>query len=371
MTMKPDKLLLSLIDKAKNKKTYAKIINPTDLVNIELLAEKCFTQKGVYTVFITLAIYKIIHPEQDIRKHQSQISGGFSGRTIDTQYITPILKETNLPSMAESGWLTRSLEQPHPYNLNYEGKISNKKVKKSFLELLHAIEIESANPSHILVELLRRIILIQEKNKVTITKLRNPEKLSIARLVDALSCHFSFNYKTHGGSKLPVIAFYSIYQIIINEVNRYKDCSLKEMGSHTTSDRTSKSAGDIEVFKNVKLFEAVEIKLDKEINANIIRIAREKIIRYNPKRYYILSNAGVDGNNIDTLNSIINAVKNEHGCQIIINGILPTLKYYLRLISDLNKFLVIYSTAIEKDLEIKTIHKQKWAELVLELQNEL
>lgn len=56
---------------------------------------------------VTLIVYKILHPQQDIRNHQTQIKGGFSGRTIDTKYITPTLKELNLPSMAESGWLTR------------------------------------------------------------------------------------------------------------------------------------------------------------------------------------------------------------------------------------------------------------------------
>lgn len=67
------------------------------------MAQNCFVQKGVYTVYVTLSVYKLIHSEQDIRNHQTQISGGFSGRTIDAAYITPTLKEVGLPSMAESG----------------------------------------------------------------------------------------------------------------------------------------------------------------------------------------------------------------------------------------------------------------------------
>jgi DNA (cytosine-5)-methyltransferase 1 len=57
-----------------------------------------------------------------------------------TLYITPTLKELGLPSMAESGWLTRSLEQPYPYNLDYQGKISNKAVKKAFLNIIDYVE---------------------------------------------------------------------------------------------------------------------------------------------------------------------------------------------------------------------------------------
>ena len=92
------------------------------------IGSKCKSQKGVYTVLVTLLIYKILNPQQDIRYHQSNMPSGFSGRGIDTQYITPTLKQLGLPAMAESGWLTRSLEQPYPYTLNYEGKINDKNV---------------------------------------------------------------------------------------------------------------------------------------------------------------------------------------------------------------------------------------------------
>ena len=71
---------------------------------IDVIAKNSTTQKGVYTVLLTLAIHKLIVPSQDIRLHQEKMTNGFSGRTIDTKYITPTLKELNLPSMSESGW---------------------------------------------------------------------------------------------------------------------------------------------------------------------------------------------------------------------------------------------------------------------------
>ena len=79
--------------------------------------------KGVMTVLLTSTVYKIIHPEQDIRNHQSSIPNGYSGRSFDTQYITPWLKANQFPAMAESGWLTRSLEHKQPYSLEYAGAI--------------------------------------------------------------------------------------------------------------------------------------------------------------------------------------------------------------------------------------------------------
>ena len=269
--------------------------------------------------------------------------------------------------MAESGWLTRSLEQPYPYTLEYDGKISNKEVKKAFLELINDIEINKINPKYILVEILKKVITIQNKNKVIITPLNNPEKLTISKIINILNIQFSYNYKTFGGAKLPVLAFYAIYQIITGEVMRYNNCELKILGSHTASDRTAKNSGDIEVFKNSRLFEAIEIKLDKKIDANMLRIAEEKIINYNPKRYYILSYYEIKIDELDKIKEIIEQVKITHGCQIVINGVLPTLKYYLRLISDLDIFINSYSSLIQQDSELKLIHKQKWKELILKL----
>ncbi len=365
------KLLISIYDEAKNDVSYKDKISTDFSQKIEIIAEKCFIQKGVYTVLITLSIYKILHPEQDIRNHQTQIKNGFSGRTIDTKFITPTLKELGLPSMAESGWLTRSLEQPYPYTLNYVGKISNKVVKIAFLELIDAVENHFLNPKYLLVELINKVIKIQRNNVVVINPLINPERLTISSLINILTIQFSKKYDSFGGSKLPVIAFYAIYEIIINEIGRYKDCSLKKLGSHTASDRTSKSAGDIEIFQNDSLFEAIEIKLDKQIDANILRIAKEKIIIFNPKRYYIFSFVDIVENDKNLIDEIIENVKIQHGCQIVINGIIPTLKYYFRLISNINDFIIIYSNLIRNDSELKQTHKQTWNELILELQNEL
>jgi DNA (cytosine-5)-methyltransferase 1 len=172
--MNYNKILEEIHTKAIEKKEYTNKLNNQTLQNIQTIAQKSFNQKGVFTVLVTLSIYKTVHPKQDIRNHQTQIKDGFSGRTVDTKYITPTLKKLALPSMAESGWLTRSLEQPYPYGLDYEGKISNKSVKKAFIELVHSIEVEKINPKYILVELFIQIIELQKKNQITIDPLENP-----------------------------------------------------------------------------------------------------------------------------------------------------------------------------------------------------
>lgn len=65
--------------------------------------------KAALAVSLTCLTYKIFFPEQDIRRHQRSIEGGFSGRTFDSLIITPFLRRHNFPCMAESGWLTARL----------------------------------------------------------------------------------------------------------------------------------------------------------------------------------------------------------------------------------------------------------------------
>jgi len=165
--------------------------------------KKCFSQKGVFTVLVTLLIYKLENPNQDIRLHRREFRNGFSGRSFDTKYITPTLKKLGLPSMAESGWLTRTLERSEPYTLNYSANIE-KTIKEAFLNLIDRVKTYNQNPKYILVELLK------------------------------------------------------------------------------------------------------------------------KIIKYNPARYYILSYIGIYDKEKQDIQYIINEVKQKHGCQIIINGVIPT-----------------------------------------------
>src|SRR3989339_1114737 len=236
---------------------------------INNIAKNIDRNKGVYTVLVTLMVHKLLEPKQDIRYFQNKMRNGFSGRSIDTKYITPTLKELGLPSMAESGWLTRSLEQPYPYTRDYEGEISGKGMKKSFLEIIDAFQKEPEITESLLRLILHSAIKFRKDSRVEIKKLMNSDEIMISTIITILEKHFTEKYETHGGSKLPVLAFYAIYKHLSLEINRYQGCTLAPLGSHTASDRTSKSAGDIEVFKDGTVFEVVEIKLDKRIDITV------------------------------------------------------------------------------------------------------
>lgn len=332
--------------------------------HLENLEKRLSSNKGVYTVLVALGIYKILKPSQDIRFHKIELENGFSGRSFDTSYITPTLKSLGLLSMAESGWLTRSLEQAYPYDFSYNGKITPLKLKNAFLFLVNEIQFNDEARESILIRILEFAIEYKKSNTVEISPLDNKEYLTIQKIIVLLEKHFFDKYQVSGGSKLPVIAFYAIYKQLIPEMKRYVNCSLEPLGSHTASDRTSKSSGDIEIMKEGKYFESVEIKHDRLIDSNILRIAQEKIYKFNPDRYYILSNIGILDKDSVEIQKLIDETKKQHGCQIIVNGIIHTLKYYLRLVSSLDDFLNTYIDLVLNDGELKIEHKLKLKELV-------
>ena len=334
--------------------------------DLNFIATKCYSQKGVYTVLVTLLYYKVLHPNQDVRLHQQKIKGGFSGRSFDTKYVTPELKRLGLPSMSESGWLTRSLEQPVPFTLDFPGRISGG-VKAPFLRSLDFVENNKDVASNMLRYLLNKVKAQVARNSIEITPLDNPESITIDMIINALDKHFKYNYGTHNGAKLPVLAFYAIYQSIIKEFHRYKDCTLSPLASLTACDLTSKASGDVEIFKDGKHFEAVEIKLDKKIDATIVRVVEEKIYKFNPTRYYILSYYGICDDDMIEIQDIVDKVRINHGCQIIINGLLPTIKYYLRLITNLEDFWESYSSLVQDDHELQLKHKEVWNDIVKEI----
>lgn len=321
--------------------------------------------KGILTVCITSIVFKALHPLQDIRNHQNGIPGGYSGRTFDTRFITPFLKSCRFPAMAESGWLTRSLEQKVPYDKNYTGAIRPEELKTAFIEILDRIE-SGANCESFLQYLFQGLILQRNKQSVELAK---PTNLSINSILDILHAHFNSKYNSEGASRLPVLAIYAIYQCLMKEAKRFENKKLLPIENHTSADTRSGRIGDIEIIdENDRSFEAVEVKHGITITLQLVQDAYAKFQTTPVNRYYILSTASYpQKEELDKILIEVQRVKNIHGCQLIVNGIMPSLKYYLRLLDNTYEFVENYVKLIETDTSLKFEHKEKWNRLISEL----
>ena len=320
--------------------------------------------KGVITVILTSAVYKYLNPDQDIRNHQTSIPNGYSGRTFDTKFITPFLKSVKFPAMAESGWLTRSLEQKVPYNSNYSGAIKPKSLKTAFLKTIDFIQ-KGKDIEKLLSFLFQGLIIQRNAQQIDLAK---PLNLPIGTIMNLLSQHFDTKYSAEGASRLPVLALYAAYKCLINETKRFEGKVLLPMESHTSADSQSGRIGDIDIIDDKeRTFEAVEVKHGIPITAQLVKDAFEKFKTTQVNRYYLLSTANIDPSQTDEINKEIERIKNIHGCHVIVNGLINSLKYYLRLLSDTSEFIENYVNLVENDTALKFEHKTEWNNIISQM----
>ena len=347
---------------------------------IETIMEKAESQKAVIAVLITSLVKKIETPAQDIRYHKKELPKGYSGRGFDTLHVTPFISEKfqRFAMKGGSGWLTRSLEQAHPFTLNFPGKIRNVSVKEAFLQILNDIEENRADPKKYLHATFIALIDLMERSRINLDlfeianvdfrKAQQTETITIEKIVNLLKRHFSIGYGVAGASRLPVLAVYSAYEMLM-AIERFEGKTLLPLKSHTTADSKSGGIGDIEVLdKNGGFFEAVEIKHNIPISPGIIQVAYEKFLQTPVCRYYLLTTAEPNVEDIDSVGELVSEIHTQHGCEVIVNGILPSLKYYLRLLSNPKLFIERYSENLQLDFnqntDIKEIHLRYWEDLL-------
>lgn len=317
--------------------------------------------KAVITVILTSAVYKMLNHEQDIRNHQTSIPNGYSGRTFDSKFITPFLKSVKFPAMAESGWLTRSLEQKVPYDSNYSGAIRPDSLKTAFLETIAFIQ-KGKDLDKVLSFLFQGLIIQRNAQQIDLAK---PHNLQIATIIDLLTKHFDTKYSAEGASRLPVLALYAAYQCLVNETKRFEGKTLLPIESHTSADTRSGRIGDIDIVdEKERAFEAVEVKHGIAITAQLVKDAFEKFKTTQVSRYYLLSTINIDASQADEINKEVDRIKNIHGCHVIANGLTNSLKYYLRLLSDTSEFIENYVNLIETDTALKFEHKTEWNNII-------
>ena len=202
----------------------------------------------------------------------------------------------------------------------------------------------------------------------TIEAVNFDEIVNLTTVIRMLEAHF----ETKLSSRLPVIAIYTAYQELIKEVKRYSKKVLRPLNVHTSSDKHG--FGDVEVWNNNNTpYEMVEIKHNIAIDRNLIFDIAKKSEKTTIERYYILTtykNSFLSKEEEDYINKFILKLYKDSGLEIIANGIIPSLKYYLRFIEDYKGFLLAYTGNLiidaKNSTEIKDFHIEKWKELLQE-----
>ena len=113
------------------------------------------------------------------------------------------------------------------------------------------------------------------------------------------------------------------------------------------------------------IYEVVEVKFDIPVDEIMINDVYKKISDKNIQRYYVLSTIPTDGDELVKVNEAVCRIRDEHGCQVIVNGVFPTIKYYLRLLENSDVFVSKYVENLQANTELNSEHKLAWNEIML------
>jgi len=308
-------------------------------------------------VALTLATYKVCNPHQDVAAHKDDHVGGFSARGYDTSVTVPFLIEKMLPRNVETHWLTQTFSFAPEFRKGLILKTTPKKAGPLLVTAVsalqdHPTDFARAVVTTILVEKIR----IRNQDKVTVTR---PKNLSIEATVLLIERHLAGKYRQNA-PRLPQLVIYAVYQCIVQQVARYQGCELQPLARMKSADRKAKTVGDIVVTNDGTPFEAVEIKYGQPITFHHVSEAIDKVRALTVRRYYMLSTNDVEESERDRIKEKKDDFLKQNGCELILNGILASLSYYLRLLPDTTDFIMNYATLVETDPDTSYEHRISW-----------
>lgn len=343
--------------------------------SLDIFIERIETDKSLTQVIITTLLKKIIKPQQDIRLHMAKFLNGYSARVLDTKVTTPFFKRKFLKyANKETAFLTKATRAEIIWNFEEGIKLplKSKILVEPFLKLIDKIENQTIDIEQCLVYILSQLYFLCQSHKVvfseTLKVANSVNIININRVVKMVEKHFEEPYS----SRLPVIVIFAIYKQLFKTVRRFENKILLPLNVHTSADKHG--YGDIEIRDNDNNpFEILEIKHNIPIDRNIILDIVKKSTDTKIQRYYILTTykeCFISKDDEEYINELILNIKRESGLEIIANGIVNTLKYYLRFVEDYSEFINTYTEELVREsltsTEVRDSHIRTWQRILQE-----
>lgn len=325
----------------------------------EKVARLGSTKNAARGVALTLTAYKLVEPEQDVRSHKADHPGGFSARAFDTRVTVPFLIGHSLPRSVESHWLSQTFSFAGPYLPGTILKTQPKMAGELLIDVINAVNERGPEVAEaVLAGLLVQFIRIRNADRVILTR---PKDLPIHKVRELVTAHLTGPYKVNA-PRLPQLVIYAVYECLVRSIGRYGDAVLEPLERLKSADRKRGTIGDVVVARDGRRIEAVEIKHDQPIALIHVIEAIDKVRAETVTRYYLLSNKGIDPADADQIAERAADFLKQNGCEIIVNGVLDSLAYYLRLLPDTTEFLFRYAELLEVDEDTGYEHRIRWNE---------
>lgn len=172
-------------------------------------------------------------------------------------------------------------------------------------------------------------------------------------------------FSTTDCATIPQLAVIAIYQCLIQETKRFQGKSIWPLEEVFSSRIREQRILDFEVLSpDGKLFERVVVHHRVPITLNLLKVSENAFRTKSPDRVYLLSTIGTPAGKMSKITLEAERIKSAHGFEVIVDGVLPTIEYYLRILDNTQGFIECYMNLLENDKSVKFEHKQRWNELI-------
>ena len=362
--MEPEEILNDALIEAQKKPT-GKNLNKDISEKLEYICRSP-NRAGVRFLMACL-LAKIHRPEVDSRKPYTEIGtkDSFSGRAYDEKYIRHFINKNQLPCNTTTAFLTPGLRNVNRI-LTIDTEITGrpKEVYKYAIQLLDLVYREKVSAKEILVDTVRRLLVIKnEKNQRMKTLIKGLKQggglpLSSEAIVTLITQHLACK----NSSRLPVLIVTAAYTSAKKKLGKMA----KPLRSHNSADLQTGAIGDVEICLagNDSVVTAYEMKM-KRITTDDIDDALQKIARAKPKiQNYIFITTEL----IEPL--VFEYAKRQYtetgGVEVAILDCIGFLRHFLHLFNELRQdFLNTYQELVLKEPESAVSQPLKEAFLAL------
>jgi hypothetical protein len=229
---------------------------------------------------------KSIEPEQNIRLHKGSTStrdfswcDGISMRSLDKQYITPVLRRYELLRLNADGFMmTRSLAENYPYSTVYKANMRG--ACSEWVSLVEATEKDEVAADvalqYLLSQLLNQADNFRRLASQVIEKLNLFFEATVINQEIALSLILRHINQSDYAARLMEIAMHSLMQAM-QEYQVFPNSLLKPLSQMRSANKKHGNIGDIELLEDRQIVEAWDAKYGKSYLRDEIEELSEKL----------------------------------------------------------------------------------------------
>jgi len=296
--MMPDEILDEIYQRAALDIETSLIPDPVILEKVDYICNCVGNRSGVRLLMACL-LGKLHRPEVDPRKPYTEIGGtdSFSGRMYDERYLTGFINRHRLPANQTTAFLTPTLRNISlPLTTDRELVGRPRELYQKTLELLEDVAVKRIAADVVLVETVRRLVLLRNEKQVRMDSLLNALErgqdslpLSSEAILTLISQHLSCK----NASRLPVLIVAAAYVTTGAKLSE----SMRSLNSHTAADLQTGALGDVEICLSGEdhVVTVYEMKM-KQVTHDDIDVAVSKIARTSGKihNYLFVTTDAID-----------------------------------------------------------------------------